>query len=85
MKLRLIVINDSFDDIFVESVFCGTKIDTCRFIRSVRSTVEGTNQALMSWSSIRPPQNFIAIETHSLPSNTFSKRVLEKEICTTIC
>ena len=39
MKLRLIIINDSFDDIYVESVTCGTKIDTCRFIGSVCSTV----------------------------------------------
>ncbi len=40
MKLRLIFNNDSFDDIFVESETCGTKIDTRRFIRLVRSTVE---------------------------------------------
>lgn len=40
MILRRIINNHILDDIFVESAFCGTKIDTSRFFISVRSTVE---------------------------------------------
>ncbi len=49
MKLRLIIINDSFDDIFVESVTCDTKIDTCRFVGSVCSTVERKIPSTLEW------------------------------------